>query len=221
MRERNGFVFYSELFWLFMSGSLFGALIEGIFCYFRYGHWETHTVAVWGPFCIIYGIGAVILYIGAVRMRGRGRIYQFTMFAVSATVVEYLCGAVLKYGLHMRAWDYSKKFMNIDGLVCLKFSVIWGLGGVLFARWCVPVLKRIFIKMKGKKWNTACIVLSIFMAVNLSVTAACISRWAGRHEKILPQNVIERYIDKIWGDDRMQKRFCEWRFLDEDGLNAG
>lgn len=209
-------VTYSNLFWLFLGGSLFGVLLEGIFCAVRYGRWETHTVAVWGPFCILYGIGAAGLYIGAVLFEKESRIIQFIVFSVIATAVEYLCGLLLKYGLHMRAWDYRKAVLNIDGQICLSFTVAWGLTGVAFAKWCVPALKMLFSRMVGTGWTVACICLSVFMAVNLLVTAACIIRWSYRHRGIAPRNQMERYIDETWDDSRMEKRFCEWRFTSKN-----
>lgn len=206
---------YSNLFWLFLGGSLLGVLLEGIFCVFCYGHWETHTVAVWGPFCIIYGIGAVVLYVGAVLLEKQNNLIQFIAFALITTTIEYFCGALLKYGLRMRAWDYRNACLNIEGLVCLKFTVAWGLAGVVFAKWGVPALKLVFSKMNGIGWHIACICLSIFMAVNLLVTAACIVRWSHRHQGIAPRNQMDQYIDETWDDSRMEKRFCEWRFIEE------
>ena len=215
MDDINQTVTYSEIFWLFIVGSLLGVLLEGTFCLLRYGQWETHTVAVWGPFCIIYGIGAVVLYIQAILLQKQNIVIQFIGFALITTMIEYLCGALLKYGLHMRAWDYSKAFWNIDGLICLKFTAAWGLAGVVFARWGVPALKLVFSKMNGIGWHIACICFSIFMAVNLLVTAACIFRWSRRHQGVPPNNQIEQYIDQIWDDGRMEKRFCEWRFIEK------
>lgn len=54
---------YENMFWLFMIGSVLGVILEGIWCLIRAGHWETHVVSMWGPFCIIYGFGAVGLYL--------------------------------------------------------------------------------------------------------------------------------------------------------------
>lgn len=213
MRRERGRIAYADLFWLFMAGSLLGIVIEGIFCIVDKGHWETHTVAVWGPFCILYGIGAALLYVISILMERQGKFAQFFAFMVVATIVEYLCGALLKYGLHMRAWDYSNKFLNIDGLVCLKFSVVWGVGGVMFSAWCVPRLRRLFEKMRGKGWRVFCACASVFMAVNLTVTAACILRWAERHAGVAPRDEVEQYIDETWDDVRMKQRFCEWRFI--------
>lgn len=206
---------YADLFWLFMAGSMLGVLIEGVFCIFSYGRWETHTVAVWGPFCIIYGIGAMILYVGAVILKDKKYIFQFIIFALATTVVEYMCGALLKYGLQMWAWDYSGEFGNIDGLVCPTFTLVWGVAGVAFSKWCVPALTTLFSKMSGIGWKVFCIVMSIFMAFNLLLTAFCIIRWAQRHQGIAPHNTVEQYIDRTWDDDSMQKRFCEWRFIND------
>lgn len=204
---------YFELFWLFMVGSVLGVLIEGVFCFIVHGHWETHTVAIWGPFCIIYGIGAVFLYVGAILLEKQHIVVQFLVYASAATIIEYLCGILLKYGLHMRAWDYSGMFLNIDGIVCFSFTVVWGLFGIAFAKWCVPSLKIFFMSTQSAFLNFATIGFSIFMAINLIFTSLCIMRWSKRYFGIAPQNRIEQYIDKNWNDQKMQKRFCEWRFI--------
>lgn len=206
---------YFELFWLFMAGNVLGVLIEGVFCYVVHGYWETHTVAIWGPFCIIYGIGAVCLYIGAIVLEKQHIIVQFLIYASVATVIEYLCGILLKYGLHMRAWDYSGMFLNIDGIVCFSFSVIWGLFGIAFAKWCVSPLRILFMKSHGRFWDIATIGFSVFMAINLVFTSLCLIRWSKRYHGVAPQNSIEQYIDMKWDNQKMQKRFCEWKFIED------
>ncbi|MCM1284937.1 MAG: putative ABC transporter permease [Acetobacter sp.] len=215
MNKTQKTIVYSDLFCLFIIGSLLGVLMEGVFCVITKGHWETHTVAIWGPFCIIYGIGAVVLYIGAILLKKKNIILQFFVFAIVATVVEYLCGALLKYGLQMQAWDYSRQFLNIDGLVCPNFSVGWGIAGIVFSKWCVPPLQILFSKMHGDVYDITCICLSVFMAINLLVTSACIFRWSERHRGISPRNSVEQYIDETYDDSRMQDRFCEWQFIEE------
>lgn len=207
---------YPKLFWLFMFGSVLGVLLEGFFCLFHYGHWETHVVSVWGPFCIIYGFGAAGLYIGAVLMEKKNSITQFIVFSLIATGIEYICGAVLKYGLGMKAWDYGGKFLSIDGLICFQMTIIWGLLGVLFSKYAIHYLDKIFNKMEHKKWKVICSCLSVFMAINLSLTVVAITRWSARHYGAEPVNRIEIMSDKIYNDEVMEKRFVEWRFIDDD-----
>ena len=80
---------YENMFWLFMIGSVLGVILEGIWCLIRAGHWETHVVSMWGPFCIIYGFGAVGLYLGSVRLKNKSRVTQFLVFSLIAAVFEY------------------------------------------------------------------------------------------------------------------------------------
>lgn len=204
---------YEKLFWLFMLGSVIGVLLEGFWCLFMYDRWETHVVSIWGPFCIIYGFGAVGCYIGSVRLNNQGVVTRFIAFAVIGTVIEYVCGWVLEYGLNMRAWDYSDSFLNLNGYVTLSMTLLWGLLGVAFGR-IVPKLERMLKRTSSQRWHKACVCLTIFMAVNLTATAACMARWSSRHDGIPPSNVIEQIIDRDYNDERMAKRFCEWQFID-------
>lgn len=203
---------YEKLFWLFMAGSLLGVLLEGVWCLVSYGKWETHVVSMWGHFCIIYGFGMAGFYIGSVLMENKNIFLRFVAFAVIGSAVEYICAWVLDRGLNMEAWNYKGQFMNINGFICLKMTVIWGILGVLFGT-LVPKIDALFEKMQGMGWKIACSVLSVFMAVNLAFTAVCIVRWSHRHEGIRPSGSVIEKIDKKYNDEMMAERFCEWRFL--------
>ena len=60
---------YAKLFWLFLVGSVVGVIIEGLFCLIAKGHWETHVVSILAPYNILYGMGLVVFYIGAVKLQ--------------------------------------------------------------------------------------------------------------------------------------------------------
>lgn len=211
-QEKTKQITYQKLFWLFMVGSVVGVPLEGLWCLLTLGHWETHVVPIWGPFCIIYGLGAVGFYIGAVALKKQNIIVKFIIYSLIATIVEFLCGWVLEYGLNMYAWDYSDDPLNIKGYVSLGMSLIWGVLGIAFNR-IVPFLDRIFAKMKGKGWRIACICLTIFMIINFIATVPCFIRWKQRHEGIAPKNSIEQMIDETYDDARMAERYCEWHFI--------
>ena len=53
---------YEELFWVFFLGSILGFLIEGIWNIILVGEWVDHSATVVGPFCIVYGVGAVAAF---------------------------------------------------------------------------------------------------------------------------------------------------------------
>lgn len=190
-----------------------GTLIEGIFCLIRYGRWETHTVTIWGPFCIIYGIGAVILYIGAVLTENIHIVGQFAVFAITTTIVEYISGLLLKHGIHMKAWDYSGCVLNVQGLTCLKMTVVWGILGILFAKYCVPYIKIAEKMVSSTLMQVITCILSILMALNLFLTMLCFVRWSRRHRGYPSRNRVEDYFDIKYNDSWMAHRFCEWKFI--------
>jgi uncharacterized membrane protein len=41
-----------------------------------------------------------------------------------------------------RWWDYSDKFLNLDGRVCLGAAILFGISGVLIVRYLHPVIVR-------------------------------------------------------------------------------
>lgn len=209
------YINYQNMFWLFMIGNIVGFVLEGVFCVFKYGHWESHVVTIWGPFCMIYGIGAVVMYVGAALLRDKNILIKFLVIGLTASVVELLCGLLLEFGMGMRAWNYTRHFLNIRGHISLKMCAVWDLLGVAFAYLLTRPLDAMFRRIKGKRISAiACIVLSVFMAVNMLATLGCMVRWKQRHNGIEPKTKIDRFIDRLYDDERMEKRFVEWRFLD-------
>lgn len=67
---------------------------------------ETHVVSVLAPYNILYGFGAVLFYIGAVKLQHKSIAVQVAIMTAFATTLELLCGLILWYGLGMRAWVF-------------------------------------------------------------------------------------------------------------------
>lgn len=206
-------VTYDNFFWLFMAGNVLGVLLEGIWCKIRLGYWETHVVTVWGPFCLIYGIGAMFLYIGNSKLKTKSLLARFVYLSLIADAVEYFCGWLIRDGLGMKAWDYSECFGNVNGLITFGMTLLWGAIGIGFGYLLMPPITKLLSKMQGRNWKIASRCLSVFMVVNILFTAACMVRWSGRHYGYAPKNQIELAIDTVYDDAFMEKRFCEWSFI--------
>lgn len=206
---------YTKLFWLFLAGSVAGVIIEGLFCLVAKGHWETHVVSVLAPYNILYGLGAVLFYIGAVKLQSKPLAVQIVIMTVFATTLELLCGLLLRHVLGMRAWDYSHSFMNYKGIICLGFSAVWGVAAYAFAR-LAPHIEVLLKHCTGKPWQAACTVLSFIIVLDLCMTGTSILRWSERHYGVPAQTKIQKELDTEAPDDWMQKRFVEWKFLDTE-----
>ncbi len=82
-----------------------------------------------GPVCPIYGCG-MLGVLAALTPYRDNFILLFIGGFIICTAVELFGGRVLDKIFHMRWWDYTKNKFNIGGYVCLRFSIMWGLGVV-------------------------------------------------------------------------------------------
>lgn len=203
---------YQTLFWLFMTGSVLGFLLEGVWCVIKTGHWEHHSATIWGPFCIIYGIGAVAAFLISQLLSGKHVLLQFGAFFFSGALVEYLASLFQEVCFGSVSWDYSKHFMNIGGRVSLQMALTWGILGILFMRFLFPLLNRVFEKLNGKKYAQLCGILTVFMVINLTATSIVVTRWQNRLDGTSPTNSVERAIDYIYRNDKMEGLFPNMRF---------
>lgn len=198
---------YSDIFWVFIFGSLLGFLLEGIWHILRRGCWESRTGTIWGPFCVIYGLGAVVLYVLGAFIKTENTVIIFILSAIAGSLAELLAGLFQEAVFGTYSWNYSHHIFNIKGKISLEMGIMWGMLGTLFIKFAVPRLNNIFNIMHGGMWNVIVALFTVFMVVNLSVTGAALVRWKQRSEGIEATNSVESFIDKHWDDDEMQKIF--------------
>lgn len=78
-----------------------------------------------GPFCPIYGIGALAGYF-LLRPFAGNPVLLYLTGAFTATVFEYLVGKVMLRLFGEVWWDYKEKPFNYQGIVCLESTIAWG-----------------------------------------------------------------------------------------------
>ena len=66
----------------------------------------------------------------------------FISSTILLTVWEYIVGVFLEKIFKTKYWDYSHLKFNINGRVCLKNSIYWGLLGVAFTFVIHPFIKQ-------------------------------------------------------------------------------
>lgn len=86
-----------------------------------------------GPFCIIYGFGAIGAYEILQPVAGDSvKLYFASM--IMATSMELITAHLMIRLFGSFWWDYSKKPLNYKGIVCLESSLAWGFLGIFFFR---------------------------------------------------------------------------------------
>ncbi len=117
----------------FIIYSMLGWLLESIYMSFCNRKLTNRGFAK-GPFCPIYGFGALGCYILFSPLRGNVFLL-YLVGALSATIFEFLVGKCMLRIFGEIWWDYHDKPFNYKGIICLESTIAWGfyaLGIVLF-----------------------------------------------------------------------------------------
>lgn len=140
MNQVNYFLIFAFLFFV---GSLLGWCIELVFRKFfsknNPGHKWINPGFLVGPYLPLYGSGLCVLYFLATlpvenvtSIVWKQKLLLFVVMAVAMTLIEYVTGLIFIKGMHVKLWDYSENWGNIDGIICPLFSFFWAVLGALY-----------------------------------------------------------------------------------------
>ena len=136
-----------------------------------------------GPFCFVYGTAGVLLAVGLADLRTN----WLALFAGSfliATVVEWVTAKFLERVHHRRWWDYSGKKFNLDGYVCLQYSVLWGVLGAVSVRWGNDLLLRLCAVFPPLLFHIAVWVSMSIAALDQISAVVVVERYAAKHPRL-------------------------------------
>ncbi len=126
-----------------------------------------------GPFCFIYGFTGVLLTVFLQELK-YDVLFLFLGSMVVATAVEWFAGKMLEQMKRKKWWDYAGKRWNFDGYICLQYSVLWGVLGLLAVRYGNGVILGIYHSMpavvgKALIWGLMAVGIIDFMGSFMSV----------------------------------------------------
>lgn len=207
----SGFGLY-KLLWVGYIGSFFGVLIELLWCFLCTAGLESRSGLVWGPFNLLYGAGAMVLTASLYRFRHRGYGVSFFGGFLVGSVVEYLCSYFQELAFGCRSWDYSEMPFNINGRICLLYSLIWGVLGVLWIKNIYPFLSKIILKIPNKVGKVITWAIFAFFVLNSLMTVLSVVRWTQRLDGIEASNAFWSWFDMRFPNERMEKIFANMSF---------
>lgn len=233
----NGITVYRILVY-FAIYSVLGYILETIFALVMYGKFESRQGFLYGPVCPIYGVGAVIMIVALQKFKKNGYML-FSVGIIVGSIVEYFISWFGEVLLNVRWWDYTGKFLNINGRICLLYSFYWGVIAIYLMKSLNPNIDRMinFFKSKIniKLSKILTILVTIFLFIDCLVSAFAIELFLARTvvEKDLPAKgksgyvaIYEKYfkednkkeiIEKIWSDRKILKTYPNLKLTLEDG----
>lgn len=214
-----------QLFWYFILFSILGLIIETIYGRYSMGVWESRKGLLWGPFCPVYGVGAVFLIFLLNHVDQKSYFKLFFYGALIGAAVEY----VLSYGLEAiygaRFWDYSYTRIHINGRICVSFSISWGILAIILMKWIKPLIDKLIDRINLKIKASTEIGIFLFLVVDALVTVWAIHIYETRAVKQYYQEEMQysniAWVRKIEEDyftnERMQRTFPNLRTKDREG----
>lgn len=222
------FIIYSVLG--FVIETAFGAVTKGVL--------ESRKSFLYGPFCAIYGLGAVVMILCLQPFKKNNNTLFWGGF-VAGSVIEYLVSLIGELIFHVIWWDYSDMPLNINGRVCVYFSIFWGLLGIYLVSYINPKIDKLinFIKRKisDKALKIIKMITAVFLIVDCLLTAYALKAFYIRMVKLHNINIgnvemIDKEYDKMygnkkksdfiykyWGDEKMIKTLPNLKLQDNDG----
>lgn len=163
-----------------------------------------------GPFCPIYGFGAIIMLL-CLNFLKENTILLFTAAFFILSVWEYLVGVLLEKVFKTKYWDYSHLKFNIHGRVCLKNSLFWGALGVLFIRYMHPAIENYVKILPIDLLLYIDIIIGIAIIVDLVVSIIAITNFETMVKKIneLGDNIKEKVKELKELNDKNRSRIEE------------
>ena len=122
-----------------------------------------------GPFCPIYGIGSIILFLLLRNFENRLVLLFFSGIIV-LTFWEYIVGVMLEKIFKTKYWDYSDQKFNFQGRVCLVNSICWGVLSVLLVKYIHPFIESLVSKVDITLLYYIIGIIAIFMFIDMIIS---------------------------------------------------
>lgn len=146
---------------------IFGFLYEFLFYYFNGGmktfYWRGGNFLPW---INIYATGSIMIYLLTYKDRKKP-LKVFLISVITTGILEYFSGLGMDKIAGKRCWDYNKEilnFGNINGYVCLRSVLIFGIFALLLMYLVIPLCYYLAKKSNKKVFISISVILfSIFM----------------------------------------------------------
>ena len=165
------------LLWLFFIYSFAGVLLEMFYCWaFEYrGIIESRLGILYLPLNPLYGLGGVFVTVILAQFF-LNPIMVFLVGLVVCTVLEFVASLVMEKLFKSVFWDYSDKPLNIQGRVCLQYSLIWG-GLSLVLIYVLDVINiAVIVQFARPAADVVLIVLCVLTAASVTLTLLAYNR---------------------------------------------
>lgn len=194
-----------KLIWVFLVSALLGDVIETFYCRALEGVWMSRSSVLYGPFSVVWGIGAVVLTLVLSRFAHKPDRYIFFVGALIGGVYEYGCSLFTEIVFGSVFWDYSWMPFNIGGRTNLLYMGFWGILSVVWIKIIYPKMSGCIEKLPVLQGKIITWILIGFMICNVLLSGMAMIRYMERKDGIEATNPVETFLDEVYEDAFIKK----------------
>lgn len=159
---------FNKIFIFFMIYSFGGWLVESIFRSLRRGS-LIKTGFLKGPFCPIYGFGAMAIIIFLNKYKSNVPLLFISSVFLTG-LIEYMTSYGLEKILAIKLWGYSHRKFNINGRVCLQNGLLFGILSIFLIKFIHPLTRRFLGKIPDRFLFIIAKLLGIYLTIDTVVS---------------------------------------------------
>ena len=171
-----------ELYFYFLWWSVFGWFLEVVDRTLETGGFENRGFLN-GPICPIYGFGVIIITHVLAPLKGNILILYVLSVAI-CTSFELFVGVLMEKLFHAKWWDYSEEKFNYRGFICLRISLLWGVGSVLVICVMQPLIEKLVAKIPYLGGNIFAGIVMVVIIIDIIATLSDIRQFNMRLKQI-------------------------------------
>lgn len=122
-----------------------------------------------GPFLPLYGSGATMMLVVSMPFQDNV-LLTYIAGVIGATALEYVTGIVMEALFQVRYWDYTGRFMNFQGRICLRSSIAWGFLTILMTRVIHRTIEQFVFSMPYRLLNYVTVLLTIYIVADFTLS---------------------------------------------------
>ena len=168
-----------EYFLYFILYSMIGWFYEVFLEVVVYRWGFSNRGVLFGPYCIVYGFGALLLIFLLTRLKKKKikikkvnitPILVFIGIVVITTLVELIASYIMEFTRGEWLWDHTRFNFNFEGRIALNPSIRFGIGGMIFLYLLQPLFEKLTSSLSDKKLNIISVLVAIVFAIDLLYT---------------------------------------------------
>lgn len=206
-----------RVFWLFLIAGVAGDLIEVAFWLLTRGELISRSSLLYGPFSLVWAMGAVLLTLAFHRMDDQSPARIILAGTVLGGVYEYICSWVQEALFGACFWDYRHLPFNLNGRVNLVFCLFWGAAAIVWVRLAYPALYGLVGRIPRQTGQRIAAAAAVFLVCSTALSAAALCRMDQRREGVPALGAVARFLDEAYPDSRLKTRYPNMGILDEIG----